>query len=489
MKEPATRVVQVTRRDYATRDARTTNYATKIPQRKPHRIRSLIVLLVLAVGVWGAVQQASGPGGVKIANTLRTVLGLNTAVPLTPTAVGQTSAPLLGVGTAGAPTPVATHSVGSRAAIPVTPSPVGSVSIPPTPLPGAIAPGTIASTATVVATRVATRVAALRIVTPVLVPAVVLQKPPASKLLQNDYQVFETWNNCGPASLSMALSYFGVQESQAALGADLRPYQNSQGDNDDKDVTFSELAREVKKFGLLSYYRPDGNIAILKQFISLGVPVIAETVMTKDDDIGHYRVVKGYNDATGMITQGDSMQGHNVQYSYADFDYMWKKYNYEYLVIVPRDKQKQAEAILGKNIVAEHAWKETVAMDRAMLLKNPTDIDSRFNLSVALYYTGAYQQSVAQFEQVQNQLPARTLWYQIEPLEAYYALGEYQKVFSLSDAILNSGDRAFSQLYILRGKIDQRQGNVQAAKAEYANAVLYNTNLQAAQDALHSVER
>src|SRR5260370_6349920 len=126
-------------------------------------------------------------------------------------------------------------------------------------------------------------------------------------------------------------------------------------------------------------------------------------------------------------------------------------------------------------------------MTRALLARNPSDIYSRFNLSVALYYTGQYQESVNEFERVQYQLPFRTLWYQIEPIEAYYALGDYQQVFTLTDAILNNGNRAFSQLYLLRGKIDLKQGNVQAAKAEFEKAVFYNKNLREAQDALHSV--
>jgi len=286
---------------------------------------------------------------------------------------------------------------------------------------------------------------AVKVLTPVVSSP--LPPLPASALLQNDYQVYETWNDCGPASLSMALSYFGINESQAALAAVLRPYQNDQGNNDDKDVTMDELAAEARTFGLLAYHRPSGTMQIMKRFIAAGMPVIAETVLTKDDDIGHFRVVKGYDDTALTLTQDDSMQGHNVQFSYSDFDAMWKKYNYEYLVLVPKSKQRIAEAILGRDLNPKVAWTRTAALDRAGLALNPADIDSRFNLSVALYYVGDYAGSVREFEQVQNSLPFRTLWYQIEPIEAYYRLGDYQKVFALTDSILNNGNRAFSQLY------------------------------------------
>src|SRR5262249_32281829 len=114
-------------------------------------------------------------------------------------------------------------------------------------------------------------------------------------------------------------------------------------------------------------------------------------------------------------------------------------------------------------------------------------VASRLNLLGALFYVGDYRGSVAEFERVQYQLPPRTLWYQIEPIEAYDMLGEYRKVFSLTDAILNNGNRAFSQLYIIRGRIDQKQGDLQAARAEFEKAVLYNSHLQEAQNALKSV--
>jgi tetratricopeptide (TPR) repeat protein len=226
---------------------------------------------------------------------------------------------------------------------------------------------------------------------------------------------------------------------------------------------------------------------LLKRFLAIGLPVIAETVMTKDDDIGHYRVVKGYDDQAGLITQDDSMQGHNVQFSAADFDYMWKKYNYEYLVLAPKAKQGLVEAILGKDLNVRTAWEQTVKMDEAALAQNPGDVDSTFNLSVADYYVGDYQASVNAYEKVQYQLPFRTLWYQIEPIESYYMLRDYQKVFSITASILNNGNRAFSQLYILRGEIDQKEGNIAAAKTEFENAVYYNIHLKAAQDALASV--
>src|SRR3990167_907362 len=76
---------------------------------------------------------------------------------------------------------------------------------------------------------------------------VTLIKPAEQKTLKNDFHIFQTFNNCGPASLSMALSYFGIKASQKVIGDGLRPYQNPQGDNDDKSVTLNEMREKADR--------------------------------------------------------------------------------------------------------------------------------------------------------------------------------------------------------------------------------------------------
>ncbi len=91
---------------------------------------------------------------------------------------------------------------------------------------------------------------------------------------------------------------------------------------------------------------------------------------------------------------------------------------------------------------------------------------------------------MALYEQVASLLPKNTLWYQIEPIEAYAKVGDRDRVFSLSDAILNGGNRAYSELYMIRGQIYEQEGNIEAARNEYQQAAFYNMHMQAAQSAL-----
>ena len=310
---------------------------------------------------------------------------------------------------------------------------------------------------------------------------------PSQKILPTDYHIFQTFNNCGPAALSMALRFYGVNVSQEELGQALRPYQIPGGDNDDKSVTLQEMAEKSKEYGLIPYHRPMGNPDLVTQFIANDMSVIARTWTKPNEDIGHYRVIKGYDETAGIFIQDDSLQNKNLQYTYTDFNEIWKKFNFEYLVLVPKEKKEIAKTILGKNTNSKVAWQNAVENSLQELSDNPNDTYAGLNLSVAYYNTGEFQKSIEQFEKVENLLPFRTLWYRIEPIQAYYELGNYDRVFQITERVLNFYNRAFSELYILRGKIYQKQGKIEEARTEFQKAVLYNSNLKEAQDLLSSI--
>lgn len=311
---------------------------------------------------------------------------------------------------------------------------------------------------------------------------------PVSKTLGNGgYHIFQSYNNCGPASLSMALRFYGINVSQAEIGNDLRPYQVPRGDNDDKSVTLEELAEKSKEYGFIPIHRPMGNPNIVMQFIANNMPVIARTWTKPSEDIGHYRVIKGYDQSKGVLIQDDSLQDKNLEYSYFDFNEIWRKFNYEYLVLVPREKEELVNMILKDHRDAKKAWSDAVENSEEELRLNPNDITSRFNLSVALANVEEYERAVEEFEKVEDKLSFRTLWYQIEPIHAYYQLKNYDRVFQISERILNNHNRAFSELYILRGKSYLELGQSELAKTEFEKAVLYNRNLNEAKILLESI--
>ncbi|OGE31223.1 hypothetical protein A3C99_01070 [Candidatus Daviesbacteria bacterium RIFCSPHIGHO2_02_FULL_37_9] len=285
--------------------------------------------------------------------------------------------------------------------------------------------------------------------------------------------VFQTFNNCGPAAMSMALSYYNISKTQTEIGQALRPYQIPGGDNDDKSVTLEELSKYAENLGLLTYHRPNGSEELLKKFIANDIPVIVRTWTKPNEDIGHYRIIRGYTE--NEFIQDDSLQNKNLRYSFFEFNEIWKKFNYEYLVLVPKEKQKLAEQILGEDLDFKKSWEYAIELSRKELQKKPDDVYSRFNLSVAFYYIGDYQESVSEFEKVEDSLPFRTLWYQLEPVLAYRKLGNNERVLEITDRILNYHNRAYSELYKLRGDIFKEQGKEIEAEEEYNKAKLYNS--------------
>src|SRR5688572_10497503 len=88
------------------------------------------------------------------------------------------------------------------------------------------------------------------------------------------------------------------------------------------------------------------------------MPVVNRTLNKPNENIRHYRVVKGYNEQTQQLIQDDSLQDKNLWFSYDEFNSMWDKFGFEYLVLVPQDKVEIAETILGDDADAKKAWEK-----------------------------------------------------------------------------------------------------------------------------------
>lgn len=306
------------------------------------------------------------------------------------------------------------------------------------------------------------------------------QKPlPESSQLTLPLHVPQTFNNCGPATLSMMLAYYNRPISQDILGAEMRPYQNPNGDNDDKSIFSNEFVSYSEKYGFSAIHRPNGDIDLVKRLVHNGFPVVLRTWLRPNEDIGHFRIVKGYDDARQVFIQDDSYDGPNLTLSYSDFIAMWQPFNYSYIVVYPPDKQELLNSVLGEDMDEQVAWRNAKARAEDELRNNPQDRYALFNLSVVYYNLGDYQKSVELFEQAEPLLPSRMLWYQTEPIEAYTYLNNKERVFTLTDAILNNNNAGFSELYFLRGKIHFNQGDKELAAQEFEKAIRYNKNFDA----------
>jgi len=308
---------------------------------------------------------------------------------------------------------------------------------------------------------------------------------PNKKTIEDIAHSWQTFNNCSSIGLMGALSHWGIRDSQEVIAQATRPWNNPRGDNDDKSVTLYELAAYAEEnYGLVTYVRPNGSLPLLKEFVANDIPVVARTLMYPKDDIVHYRVVRGYDDDAGKIIESDGINGPNFSVTYDDWMHIWKNFNYSYLIVVPPEKKALVARILESERDEKTAWQNAKARAEEELAKNPSDTITHYNLVTALYYLGDYEGTVREFEKIEPRLTRRVLWYQHEPIDAYFRLGNYDRVLALTDAIINDNNKSVSELYVLRGKIYESRGDTAAARSEYEKALLYNKYLQSAKDAL-----
>lgn len=96
----------------------------------------------------------------------------------------------------------------------------------------------------------------------------------------------QTTGHCGPASLKMALAYFGVDKSESEL-AKLSGATRSRG------VEGADLVAAAKKLGFDAFVKDNSKITDIKKYLDLKIPVIVDW-FSKDD--GHYSVVVDMNE-------------------------------------------------------------------------------------------------------------------------------------------------------------------------------------------------
>ena len=311
-----------------------------------------------------------------------------------------------------------------------------------------------------------------------------LKEPGEYAQLINNYHVYQSFNNCGPATLSMAMAWYGVKVSQEELAKNMRPFQHPKGDNDDKTIFTYEFVNWANEYGLEAVGRVNGDIELLKKFISNGIPVVVKTWLKPNEGIGHFRLVTGYDENKQIIVQDDSYEGPNKKISYYDFLTMWRAFNYSYVVVYTSDLKDKVDKIIGEEVNEQTAWENALKRAGEETLKDPDNPYPHFNISTASYHLRDYERSVKEYEKVESNLPRRMLWYQIEPIKAYQELKNYDKVFEIIEKILENGNRSFSELYMIRGNIYLEQGLKDKAKEQFELALKYNINMEEAESAL-----
>ena len=304
--------------------------------------------------------------------------------------------------------------------------------------------------------------------------------------------MWQTWNNCGPATLATNLSFFDHYVEQAEVASVLKP------NPDDKNVNPDEMIAYARAQGFQARVFVNGNFERLRLLLSNGVPVLIETWLEREpgDGLGHYRLLVGYDDSTQEWIASDSYvnaEVRNGKYAgirvpYAKMDRDWGVFNRLHVVIYPDSLAPVVQAIIGQDMSQSTMWQNALSRFQNEIRANPEDPYAWFNLGTTLNTMGQYDQAAIAFDQARTLgLPWRMLWYQFGPFQAYYETGRYEELVGLAEATIEAGGR-IEEVYYWKGRGLAALNDVGGAQEAWQSALTLNPGYTEAAVALADVQ-
>src|SRR3990172_6845775 len=303
----------------------------------------------------------------------------------------------------------------------------------------------------------------------------------------------QRWNYCGPANLSMALSFWGWDGDRDVVGEYVKP------EDKDKNVMPYEMQDfvETQTEGLSALVRSGGEIELLKRMIAAGFPVVVEKVYYEYDYtgklgwMGHYQFVTGYDETKQVFVLQDTYieDGKDHQVSYAEFIEGWRSFNYLFLVVYPQDRAGEVLDLLGPwadpNWAYSHALE--IANSEAQALPGIAQFFAWFNVGTSQANLMSYAEAGRSFDQAfslyaslpdDSARPYRMVWYQTWPYWAYFYSGRYQDVINLADTTLNDtiSEPVLEESFYWRALAREALGDLPGAIADFRESVRLNPN-------------
>lgn len=306
-------------------------------------------------------------------------------------------------------------------------------------------------------------------------------------------------NNCGPATLTMALRFYGWQGDQFTISKIIKP------NPDDRNVNPDELIWWVRNnpggLGLKAESRVNGNITLLKQLLSAGFPVMIEETFIFDsaywpnDDLwaAHYVLITGYEDAKSEFTIQDAFHGPNLTVSYDKLEKDWEPFNHLYLIVYLPDQETQLQNILGENWDADINRQNALKDTQAATVSNPNDAFAWYNYGSNLVYFEKYQDAVVAYDKArQIGLPQRMMRYSFGPFLADFYTNRIDDLLVITqdtlDKAYSNGKKWSEEAWLWKGWGLYRQGKVTQAMDAWNMAITLHPNYCDAESAIAFVQ-
>lgn len=311
---------------------------------------------------------------------------------------------------------------------------------------------------------------------------------PSSARLNGFNHQQQTWNNCGPANITMALSFYGWQNDQAYAMSYLRP-----GGREDRNVNPWELADFVNtQSSVRALTRMGGTLELIKQLLANEIPVIIETGFMPEgyDWLGHYRTLVAYDDGAEVFWvydsfMGDGENGEGVAQSYTLIDSEWQQFNRRFLIVYEPQREELVRRILGDYADPLKAAEIAKQIAREEAEADKSNEYAWFNLGTSLVELGDYETAANAYAlALREGLHWRTTFYQFGIYEAYYEVGRYQEILSLVDSSLANGGNYVEETYYWQGRALAALGQTADARTAFNRALQRHPSYQDALDAL-----
>jgi hypothetical protein len=291
--------------------------------------------------------------------------------------------------------------------------------------------------------------------------------------------VWQAYNNCGPATLSMVLSYYGRSETQSDVQKAVRPNRW------DMNASPWELVSYARSLDLEGMVRAGGEASLIKQLLDAGIPVMLEVWYYPDEHGGgHYRMIVGYDEGAQEWIAYDVQLGPGYRIAYEQQNQEWQAFNRTYLIIYRADQANLVNSVMGDELDDRFMYGRALEVALSEQKAAPQNAFAWFNVGTNHTALGHYLEAAAAYDQARRLgLPFRMLWYQFGPFEAYLAVGRYQDVIDLATANLEMvGNQEESWYYL--GRARQALGNLDAARQCYAQALEYHPGFPPVLEAL-----
>lgn len=163
---------------------------------------------------------------------------------------------------------------------------------------------------------------------------------PIALRLQRMPFAYQSFNNCGPQSISSVLGYYGVQVNQREVAAATKAQPHGY-------MTADAIGQYVSQFSLGARRFKGGQREHVRALLRLGVPVIVLQWLRPDSSVPHFRVVTGYDDRAGTFLVLDPYYGPSVVIPYPVFESLWQSNRAEFIPVYPVRYAALVKATLG----------------------------------------------------------------------------------------------------------------------------------------------